>query len=93
MQQILISLERGVRLLMEWLLFNGQENHGFVERNVLPFWVECHLRDKVSHIGKHSHYFKRGSLANGNTIVMETSDFSYLHDTVCVFLNYPWKQI
>lgn len=77
---------------MEWLLFNGQENHGFVERNVLPFWVECHLRDKVSHIGKHSHYFKRGSLANGNTIVMETSDF-LTSMTQYVFLNYPWKQI
>ena len=79
---------------MEWLVFNGQENHGFVERTVMPFLVECHLRDKVSHTGKHSHYFKSSSLANGNTINIETLDFfSYLHSTVCMSLNYLWKQI
>lgn len=78
---------------MEWLVFNGQENHGFVERTVMPFWVECHLRDKVSHTGKHSHYFKSSSLANGNIINIETLDFflTSIAQYVCLLITYGSK--
>lgn len=44
------------------------------------------LACKVIHTRKHAHYFKSSSLANANSIVMETLDFSYLHDSIHVSL-------